>query len=129
PNNLVAIFNNFTNKFPNSKYINWYRPAINIIREKQRQPLSKEMVFLPDNGSKISSFSELLVLAKGKTVLLDMWGTWCGPCRKELSNDGPAIKAYFKGKGLDYMYVANRDADRETEWKKLIAYFDMKGTQ
>ncbi len=57
-----------------------------------------------------------------------MWGTWCGPCRNEIHDNGPAIKAYFKGKGLDYLYIANRDLDHEAEWKNLIAYFDMKGT-
>ena len=33
------------------------------------------------NNGKASSFKEL---TKGKVVLLNVWGTWCPPCRREL---------------------------------------------
>ncbi|SDT65257.1 Thiol-disulfide isomerase or thioredoxin [Mucilaginibacter mallensis] len=128
PKNIVAIFDGFKQKYPQSKYINWFGPAIDTIRQIEKRVLSADMVFVANNGTRLNTMEELLALAKGKTVLLDMWGTWCGPCRNEIHDNGPAIKAYFKGKGLDYFYVANRDLEHEVEWKKLIAYFDMKGT-
>jgi len=128
PENIVLIFNNLKKRYPNSEYIKLYKPSIDTIREKENRKLPADMIFVKDNGTTLNTFDDLLALTKGKTVLLDMWGTWCGPCRNEINDNGPAIKAYFKGKGLDYVYVANRDLEHEDEWKKLIAYFDMKGT-
>ena len=127
PDNIVLVFNDFKKQYPNSKYIGLYQPFIDSVKAKETR-LTADMVILKDNGTTLNTFDDLLALVKGKTVLLDMWGTWCGPCRNEISENGPAIKAYFKGKGLDYFYVANRDLQHEDEWKKLIGYFDMKGT-
>lgn len=128
PKNIVSIYDGFKQKYPHSEYISWFGPAIDTIRQKENQPLTADMVFVADNGTKLNTMDDLLALTKGKTVLLDMWGTWCVPCRNEIHDNGPAIKAYFKGKELDYFYVANRDLNHGDEWKKLIAYFDMKGT-
>jgi thiol-disulfide isomerase/thioredoxin len=128
PANVVAIFNRFKQKYPNSIYINWFSPSVENVIKKSNNSLSNEMVFAKDNGTQLNTLEDIQELAKGKTVLLDMWGTWCGPCRKEMENNSDAIKDHFKNKGLDYFYVANYDLKNETNWKKLIAYFKLTGT-
>ncbi len=128
PQNLVAIFGRLSQKHPHSEYIQLYKPVIDSIRQLEQRPLTSDMILLPQNGTELKSLNDVLALAKGKTVLLDMWGTWCAPCRNEIHDNSAAIKAHFKGKGLDYFYVANRELNHVDLWKKLIAYFDMRGT-
>ena len=128
PENVVSIYDGFKQKYPKSKYISWFGPSIDTIRRQENTPLAADFKLVADNGTKLNTMEDLLALSKGKTVLLDMWGIWCGPCRYDINNEAPAIKAYFKGKGLDYFYVANNDLKNETEWKKLIVDFGMKGT-
>lgn len=48
---------------------------------------------------------------KGKYLLLDFWGTWCGWCVKELPNTH-RVHAAFRGKGLEILSLA---ADRNPE--------------
>jgi thiol-disulfide isomerase/thioredoxin len=128
PENVVAIFDRFKQKYPGSKYISWFGPAVENIASREKNTLNNEMVFAADNGTKLNTLADVLNLTKGKTVLLDMWGTWCGPCRSEIEKNGAAIKEHFKNKGLDYFYIANYDQSNEATWKKLIAFFKLTGT-
>lgn len=54
---------------------------------------------------------------RGKTVLVDFWASWCGPCRRENPNV-VALYNKYKEKGFDILGVS---LDREEgAWKKAI---------
>ncbi len=125
--NLKSIFERFKNQYPNSKYIAWFEQEINSTIEKQKQKINEKMIFVYNNGLNINKFKEVLKLVKGKTMLLDMWGTWCSPCLQEIEKNSQYIKQQFQGKGLDYLYVANFDLKNEKKWRELIAYFNLEG--
>ena len=36
---------------------------------------------------------------KGKVIYIDVWGSWCGPCREEMKH-ASAIKESLKGKDV-----------------------------
>lgn len=86
--------------------------------------LNGKIIFLSDS---LKSFKQLLNHFKGQTVLLDMWGAWCGPCRKEINNNSAALKEHFAGRDVKFLYVANYDIGKEKIWKELIAYFNLEG--
>src|SRR5256885_12223428 len=58
---------------------------------------------------------------RGKTVLVNLWATWCVPCRKEM----PALDA-LQGKlgGKDFEVVSinidTRDTDKPKDWLKNV---------
>lgn len=54
-----------------------------------------------DNGTKVS-FAEY---SKDKVVLLNFWGTWCPPCRKEIP-DLIALSKELKGKSFVIVGIA-----------------------
>lgn len=53
---------------------------------------------------------------KGKTVLIDFWATWCGPCRAELPNVIATYKKYHD-RGFEIIGVS-LDSDRD----KLVSF-------
>jgi peroxiredoxin len=55
---------------------------------------------------------------KGKYLLLDFWGSWCLPCRKN-NVHLKEVYARYKDKGLSILGVADNDSKPE-DWKKAI---------
>jgi cytochrome c biogenesis protein CcmG/thiol:disulfide interchange protein DsbE len=50
---------------------------------------------------------------KGKIVILNLWATWCGPCRREIP-DFIKIQDDYKGRGVEVLGVTSED-ERNTE--------------
>ncbi len=85
-------------------------------------------------GSKAPSFSGATVAGsvksksladyKGKVVLLNVWATWCGPCRTEM----PSIEALHKDmgpKGLHVVAVSIDDAGKADDIRKFLKDFGL----
>jgi thiol-disulfide isomerase/thioredoxin len=126
--NITVLFDHFKQKYPSSKYIPWFRGPVAEIAKKQSQLLNNKMIFVADNGTKINTLKQVAALYKGKTVFVDMWGTWCSPCREDIERDSEKLRSWFKNKDVIFIYIANDDLNHEGEWKKLIAYYHMEGT-
>jgi thiol-disulfide isomerase/thioredoxin len=65
---------------------------------------------------------------KGKYVYLDIWATWCGPCRAEI----PSLKKIeekYHGKNIEFVSISvDTDKDHE-KWKKFVTDKELGGVQ
>lgn len=76
----------------------------------------------PDISGKKISLPDL----KGKVVLVDMWATWCGPCRAEEPH-WERLNEEFKGKPVAFVGVSV-DQDK-TKWDAYVKQKNLKGIQ
>lgn len=75
-----------------------------------------------DINGKTVSLADL----KGKFVYIDVWATWCGPCRGEL----PHLKKLEKEYGEKDIYFVSISCDQNKKaWEDMVTKQELKGIQ
>lgn len=67
-------------------------------------------------------FRKIIEPYKGKVIYLDIWGTWCGPCKDMMQYTGN-IKKLFAGKDVVFLYLCNHSSDKS--WKNIIKEYGL----
>ncbi|MBQ2126618.1 MAG: thioredoxin family protein, partial [Bacteroidaceae bacterium] len=82
---------------------------------------SKDVADMSD-GEKI--LRKLVEPYKGKIILIDVWGTWCSPCRQALSHSKELYERMAQY-DIVFLYLANRSDDES--WKNVIKEYNVTG--
>lgn len=67
-------------------------------------------------------FRKIIEPYKGKVIYLDVWGTWCGPCKDMMQYAGN-VKKLFAGKDVVFLYLCNNSTDES--WKNIIKEYGL----
>ncbi|PZR21584.1 MAG: TlpA family protein disulfide reductase [Flavobacterium psychrophilum] len=65
---------------------------------------------------------------KGKYVYIDVWATWCGPCRQEIPFLQEVEKKYH-GKKIEFVSISVDKAKDHEKWKKMVTDKSLGGVQ
>ncbi len=65
---------------------------------------------------------------KGKYVYIDMWATWCNPCKKEIPFLQKVEKQYH-GKNIEFVSISVDSEKDHGTWKKMVADKNLTGVQ
>lgn len=104
------------------------QPALQDFDAKYATELVKPGTVAPDFKMKTPEGKnfQFAKWAKGKTVVLDFWASWCPDCRKDAPEVVRLYNAYHKY-GIEFLGVS-MDTDVEA-WKKAIEKFGIKYPQ
>lgn len=76
----------------------------------------------PDAEGKMHSLSDY----KGKVIVVEVWATWCAPCKREI----PYLEQLQEEmKDKDVVFISVSIDEKIDDWKKFIVEHEMKGVQ
>lgn len=75
-----------------------------------------------DNVAPEDILQTILDKYKGKAVLIDIWATWCGPCKAGHAAMKP-WKKELKGKDIQFVYITSPSSPLKT-WQEMIKDID-----
>jgi thiol-disulfide isomerase/thioredoxin len=65
---------------------------------------------------------------KGKYVYIDVWATWCGPCRQEIPFLQKTEEAYH-GKNIEFVSISVDEQKNHEKWKQFVKDKNLGGIQ
>jgi thiol-disulfide isomerase/thioredoxin len=69
-----------------------------------------------------------LTSLKGKLVYIDVWATWCGPCKAQI----PYLKQLeelYRNKDIEFVSISIDQPKDEEKWRKMVVEKELKGIQ
>ena len=123
-NILDSIYNAFINTCTNPVYLDFVKASYYAMRNIKNvfpgDVLSTSLI--SPNGDKLL-FKDFLSANKGKVIYIDVWASFCGPCRIEMPYSIDLQKKYSNNKNVKFVYLS---IDSKVDaWKKAMESLQM----
>jgi thiol-disulfide isomerase/thioredoxin len=97
---------------------------MNLLGEIKENEASSDFIF-PDIDNKEIALSDF----KGKVVYIDVWATWCGPCKTEIPVLKALEKQYHGNKDIVFIGVSIDSSKDFNKWKDFVVKENPGGIQ
>lgn len=121
----IDNFEEFKRQFPKSKLTEMLFPLIQKVKKFHQKDESFKVSFV-ENYQQINTLEELFSKYKGKVLYIDIWATWCVPCRKELqySKENHHL---LQQMGVVPIYVSIDQDTAHQQWQTIVQNLKLEG--
>ena len=91
---------------------------VNLVKTKKEEPIADSHLLVMPDATPEQFFDAIVAMFPGKVVFIDLWATWCGPCKQGIIKMRP-VKEDLKGKDVVFVYLTD-ESSPEADWRRSI---------
>ena len=123
-NDVEAFYNAFITASTNEVHNKDITEKYTVLKKVAKGQPSPKFVDYENAEGGTMSLDDL----KGKYTYIDVWATWCGPCKAEIPHLKKIEEAYHS-KNIQFVSISVDKAKDHDKWKQMIADENLGGIQ
>lgn len=121
---ILDVCKDFYSRFPDSRLTESIRQVEHAYTQFFKKKNNANIHFM--NIENVSTFQDAVTLFAGKIIYVDIWATWCGPCRAAFQYT-EELRQYAKENDIVLMYISIDRKENESKWMQMAQYYNLEG--
>jgi len=122
--NLEEFYKTFMDASTNKKQKEEITKSYNKLKTVSKGQLSPKFIGYENFKGGTTSLDDL----KGKYIYVDVWATWCGPCKAEIPSLKKIEKKYHI-KNINFVSISVDKLKDHDKWEKMVKEKELQGIQ
>lgn len=122
----IPVYEFFKTNFPESSYLKYFQHMMERTISFYDGNKTDSAINIIQTTDSIETFEALISKFKGKKIYVDVWATWCAPCRAEFKHKdklGKILNEY----DVIPLYISLDEIKQEEKWEAIVYTHNLKG--